>query len=391
MDIDRDEVDFEPGPKAGIKGKVGPGLLEKRSKRKKGGEAHCETSILEVSALDYGIDNEASGEWSPWISCKSLPLPDIPRETLEPSCRQLAPRVSSEEDPEGHVEDRDDGFNVTGSVVVVDAGSASLGGGGDNAGPSTVAVPGEEDGGEASAREVSARGGCEQIVVEDSYDEETEAVDVVRKKFAGRISTGESTDMKNIGSTREMSKRIKKKPWKLLASGESDEGIEETKEEKQAETVQVPSQKTNKITAGKKSATSRPSENIDVDSSEPGVPEEKVSEENCKDQPAPAAPVRPSGVDNIPSSSRNSVTPSSTPTPSISLPVLMDLKTDTSSSNPHRCGQAWKSPAKVDSRPADSNKSSSLPVSPGLSPGQRRIGLSRHWKSPAPLHRPAKQ
>jgi len=443
MDLDSDDDDFEPKAKPGSKSKRTAGDSDedfapmKQRKRKKKDEVPLKTSTQKV---DSATATGRGGRPTARLSAEEAKF----QEDL-----QLALRVSSEEDLGGGGEDSDDNFDdqmkgqkrksshaafkkETDLVAVNDEGSIILGDSEDEEAAvakcpnssSTTVVLGEEDGGEVEAKdcgEVNAKGDCENIVLEDSEDdEETEVAKVVQEQLPKKSSMEESMTKKNskpnrttVGETwvvgersrrfsGDFDKRSRKKPQKyvessdsendldgVIDSDESDEEFEEIKKKKQPKTKQVPSKKPNKIQAGKKSATSRASENPAVEFKQSRVLEKK--EESLKDQPAPASPVRPFGIHNPSSPSRPSALPSptTTPTPSLSLPALLKLKTGAgvskpSSPNQQRGSPAWKPPAKVGSSLANS---SSLPASPGLSPGLRRLGLSRNWKSPAPLHK----
>ena len=337
---------------------------------------------------------------------------------------QLALRVSSEEDLGGGGEDSDNDFDgrmrgqkrkgshaaskkETNLVVFKDEGSIILGDSEDEGqfafffffvlvsvfvseaavakcpnSSSTTVVLGEEDRGEVEAKdggEVNAKGDCENIVLEDSEeDEETEVVKVVQEQLPRKNLKEEPVAEKNskpkrttVGETwvvgersrrssGDSDKRSRKKPQKyvessdsendldgVIDSDESDEEFEEIKKKKQAKTKQAPSKRPNKIQAGKKSATSKASENPDLKFKQSRVLERK-------DQPAPDSPVRPFGIHNPSSPSRPSAIPSptTTPTPSLSLPALLKLKTGAggskpSSPNQQRGSPAWKPPAKV--------------------------------------------
>merc|ERR1719447_1163585 len=180
----------------------------------------------------------------------------------------------------------------------------------------------------------------------------------------------------------------------VLDSDESDEEFEEAKRKMQSKNKKVPLKKPNRIQAVKHSATGRTNENPASESNQSrGLAEKKVMKESLENQPTPASPVRPFGIHNPSSPSRHSSAATTTPTPSLSLPALLKLKPGgagsplPSSPNLHRGSPApaWKPPAKVGS--GLTNSSSLPPASPGLSPGLRRLGLSRNWKSPAPLHK----
>merc|ERR1712130_972141 len=259
--------------------------------------------------------------------------------------------------------------------------------------------------------EADAKGDRENIVLEDSNDEETEVVEeqLPKKNLEEKLMTKQNSKPKRttLGETwvvgergRRSSgeQRSRKKPQKYVESSDSendldglidsDEEFEEQTKKKKSKAKKVPLKKPDRIQTDQNSDASSVRSPA---SDQIRVSEKKVLEEN---QPNPASPVRPFGIHNPTSPCRppaTTTTPCTTPTPSLSLSALLKLKTGAGGSNPsstnlHRGSPApaWKPPAKVGSSLANST---SLPASPGLSPGLRRLGLSRNWKSPAPLHK----
>jgi len=431
MDLHSDDDDFEPKAKPGIKSKRRANgdsdedfAPVKQKKKQKKDEVPRKTSTQ--GKVDSVTATGRGGRPTARLSVEEAKF----QEDL-----QLALRVSSEEDLDGAGGSEDDLDHQTGGknkkaprkaskketdlVVVNDEGSIVLGDTDDEEiavaqcpnSSSTTVILGQEDCGDAKHGEVNAKGDCENIVLEDSEDEETEVAKVAEEQLPKKILKEELVTKKNLKPKRttvgetwvvgERSRRSsgdqrsRKKPQKyvessdsendmdgVIDSNESDEEFEEEKKKKQSKAKKAPLKKPNKIQVDKNSATSRTSENPAGESKRNEVSEKKVLEVSPGNQPTPASPVRPFGIHN-PSS------PCTTPTPSLSLSALLKLKTDAGGSKPsspnlHRGSPAWKPPAKVGSSLANS---SNLPASPGLSPGLRRLGLSRNWKSPAPLHK----
>jgi len=436
MDLDSDDDDFEPKAKPGTKSKrratgdSDEDFAPMKQKKKKKDEVPRKTSTQ--GKVDSVTATGRGGRPTARLSVEEAKF----QEDL-----QLALRVSSEEDLDGGGGSDDNLDPQTGSkkkkaprkvskketdlVVVNDEGSIVLGDSDDEEiavaqcpnSSSTTVILAEEDGGDAkNDGEVNAKGDCENIVLEDSEDEETEVAKVLEEKLPKKILNQELLPKKNskpkrttVGETwvvgersRRSSgdQRSRKKPQKYVESSdsendldsvidgnESDEEFKEEKKMKQSKAKKVPLKKPEKIQVDKNSAASRTGENPAGESKQKLL-EKKVLEVSPTNQPTPASPVRPFGIHNPPSPCRPS-TLCTTPTPSLSLPALLKLKTGAGGSKPpspnlHRGSPAWKPPAKVGSSLANS---SSLPASPGLSPGLRRLGLSRNWKSPAPLHK----
>jgi len=431
MDLDSDDDDFEPKAKPGTKSKRRAGDSDEdfapaKLKKKKRKDEVLKTSTQ--GKVDSAIATGRGGRPTARLSVEEAKF----QEDL-----QLALRVSSEEDLGGGGDSDDDLDHLTGGkkkkaprtaskketelVVVNDEGSIVLGDSEDedvavaecpNSSSTTVILGEEESGGDGKNNgEVSAKGDCENIVLEDTDDEETEVAKVVEEQLPKK-NLREDLVIKNnskpkrtiVGETwvvgersRRSSgdQRSRRKPQKyvessdsendldgVIDSNESDEEFEEEKKKKQPKTKKVSLKKPDRIQADKNPTASRISKNPAGESRQSKVLEKKVLEVSPPNQPTPASPVRPFGIHN-PSS------PCTTPTPSLSLPALLKLKASAGGSKPpspnlHRGSPAWKPPAKVGSSLANST---SLPASPGLSPGLRRLGLSRNWKSPAPLHK----
>merc|ERR550525_1866688 len=184
----------------------------------------------------------------------------------------------------------------------------------------------------------------------------------------------------------------------MVDSDETDEEFEEEKKRKKTKPGKAPLKKPNKTQATENSAAK-----IKRGNNPPSevVKQSRVLEKNSissggQHKADPASPLRPLGIHNPSSPSRPSALSSpaaTTPTSSLNLKDLLKLKSGgigskstPSTPNQHRGSPApaWKPPAKVGSSLANS---SSLPASPGLSPGLRRLGLSRNFRSPAPLHK----
>jgi len=443
MDLDSDDDDFEPKAKSGTKSKRRAGDSDedfaptmKQKKRKKRDEVPCKTSTQ--GKVDSATTTGRGGRPTARLSAEEAKF----QEDL-----QLALRVSSEEDLGGGSDDdlkhqtsrgqkkkashaaskKETDLNDEGSIVLGDSDDEEVAVPHCPNSSSTTVILGEEEGGEANAKiggEVEAKGDCENIVLEDSEDEkETEVAKVVEEQMPKKLPKEEQLPKKNskpkrttVGETWVVGERSRrssgdqrnrKKPQKyvessdsennldgVIDSDESDEEFEEEKKKKQSKTKKAPLKKPNRIQEVKNYAASRISKNPASESKQSRVPEKKVLKESLTNQPTPGSPVRPFSIHNPSSPRRPSSAATTTPTtPSLSLPALLKLKPGAvgsplpSSTNLHRGSPApaWKPPAKVGSSLA--NSSSLPPASPGLSPGLRRLGLSRNWKSPAPLHK----
>merc|ERR550534_3047990 len=174
----------------------------------------------------------------------------------------------------------------------------------------------------------------------------------------------------------------------VINSDESDEEFEEKK--KKAKPKKAGSKIPIKSPANRNVATKNAIENPAREKKQDCFEEKQVLAKNSvqptNHQMPPGSTVRPLGVHN-PSAPCSPA--STTPTPSLSLPALLKIKNGGIGSKPsspilQRGPPAWKPPAKVGSSSATS---SSIPASPGLSPGLRRLGLSRNFRSPTPLHK----
>merc|ERR1719357_1720992 len=283
--------------------------------------------------------------------------------------------------------------------------------------------------------EVEERGVREDILLEDSEGDEKEteiAKDVKKLNKSKKSETwivGESRARKSSGDCEKRNRRRPKKYIEssdseddmegVINSDESDEEFEEkkTKPKPKKAGSKMPIKSPANRNVATKNAIENPAREKKQDCFEEKQVLAKKSVQPTDHQAPPGSTVRPLGVHNPSSPSRPSLpstpattiklsapstpsTPASrpsapcnpastTPTPSLSLPALLKLKNGGIGSKPsspilQKGPPAWKPPAKVGSSSATS---SSIPASPGLSPGLRRLGLSRNFRSPAPLHK----
>ena len=253
-----------------------------------------------------------------------------------------------------------------------------------------------EDGGEVNGKdgggvnvkdsgEVNAKGDCENIVLEDSEDEEAEKETEIAKVVEERLPMKKNSKPKrsaaceawvvgegNKRSSGDSEKRIRKKPLKYVESSDSendfdgtinsdetDEEFEEEKKRKKTKPSKAPLKKPNKTQATENSAAS-----IKRGNNPPSevVKQSRVLEKNSissggQNKADPASPLRPLGIHNPSSPSRPSALSSpaaTTPTSSLNLKDLLKLKSGGIGSTPSTPNQhrgspapAWKPPAKV--------------------------------------------
>merc|ERR1712037_1079836 len=147
---------------------------------------------------------------------------------------------------------------------------------------STTVILGQEDCGDAKHGEVNAKGDCENIVLEDSEDEETEVAKVPEEQLPKKILKEELVTKKNLKPKRttvgetwvvgERSRRSsgdqrsRKKPQKYIESSDSENDLdgvidsnesEEEKKKKQPKTKKVSLKKPDRIQADKNPTATR--------------------------------------------------------------------------------------------------------------------------------------
>jgi len=438
IDDDSDDDDFEPKKTKPLKKRTAVDAdgddfaSKKQKKRKLKDEAIYKTSTQDkVSSM---TTTGRGGRPTARLSAEEARF----QEEL-----QMALRVSSEEDIGGGAAS-DEGLHVdkpadkkmAGLGAVNEEGSIVLGDSDDEeAAPahcpnsaSTVVL--DDD-----VEEVEERGDREDILLENSEGDEKEteiAMDVKKLNKSKKSETwivGESRARRSSGDCEKRNRRRPKKYIEssdseddlegVINSDESDEEFEEKKKKPKPKKAgsKMPIKSPAYRNVATKNVIENPAREEKQDCFEEKQALAKKSVQPTDHQVPPGSTVRPLGVHNPSSPSRPSLpstpatniklsapstpsTPTSrasapcnpastTPTPSLSLPALLKLKNGGIGSKPsspilQRGPPAWKPPAKVGSSSATS---SSIPASPGLSPGLRRLGLSRNFRSPAPLHK----
>lgn len=440
IDDDSDDDDFEPKKTKPLKKRTAVDAdgddfaSKKQKKRKLKDEASHKTSTQDGVGSKTTTTTGRGGRPTARMSAEEARF----QEEL-----QMALRVSSEEDVGGGAAS-DEGIHVVkpadkkkaGLGAVHDEGSIVLGDSDDEeAAPahcpnsaSTVVLDDDKE-------EVEERGDREDILPEDSEGDEKEteiAMDVKKLNKSKKSETwivGENRARRSSGDCEKRNRRRPKKYVEssdseddlegVINSDESDEEFEEKK--KKSKPKKCSSKMPIKSPANRNMATKNVIENPAREEKQDASEEKQVlakkSVQPTDHQVPQGSTVRPLGIHNPSSPSRPSLpstpattiklsapstpsTPTSkpsapcnpasnTPTPSLSLPALLKLKNGGIGSKPsspilQRGPPAWKPPAKVGS---SSVTSSSIPASPGISPGLRRLGLSRNFRSPTPLHK----
>jgi len=440
IDDDSDDDDFEPKKTKPLKKRTAVDAdgddfaSKKQKKRKLKDEASHKTSTQDKVGSKTTTTPGRGGRPTARMSAEEVRF----QEEL-----QMALRVSSEEDVGGGAASNEDVHVVkpadkkkAGLGVVNEGGSMVLGDSDDEEAapahcPNSASTVVLDDDGE----EVEERGDREDILLEDSEGDEKEteiAMDVKKLNKSKKSETwivGESRGRRSSGDCEKRNRRRPKKYVEssdseddlegVINSDESDEEFEEKK--KKSKPKKCSSKMPIKSPANRNIATKNVIENPAREEKQDAFEEKQVlakkSVEPTHHQVPPGSTVRPLGIHNPSSPSRPSLpstpattiklsapstpsTPTSkpsapcnpasnTPTPSLSLPALLKLKNGGIGSKPsspilQRGPPAWKPPAKVGS---SSVTSSSIPASPGISPGLRRLGLSRNFRSPTPLHK----
>jgi len=440
IDDDSDDDDFEPKKTKPLKKRTAVDAdgddfaSKKQKKRKLKDEASHKTSTQDGVGSKTTTTTGRGGRPTARMSAEEARF----QEEL-----QMALRVSSEEDVGGGAAS-DEGIHVVkpadkkkaGLGVVNEGGSMVLGDSDDEEAapahcPNSASTVVLDDEGE----EVEEKGDREDILLEDSEGDEKEteiAMDVKKLNKSKKSETwivGESRGRRSSGDCEKRNRRRPKKYVEssdseddlegVINSDESDEEFEEKK--KKSKPKKCSSKMPIKSPANRNMATKNvienPAREEKKDASEEKQVLAKKSVQPTDHQVPQGSTVRPLGIHNPSSPSRPSLpstpattiklsapstpsTPTSkpsapcnpasnTPTPSLSLPALLKLKNGGIGSKPsspilQRGPPAWKPPAKVGS---SSVTSSSIPASPGISPGLRRLGLSRNFRSPTPLHK----
>jgi len=440
IDDDSDDDDFEPKKTKPLKKRTAVDAdgddfaSKKQKKRKLKDEASHKTSTQDGVGSKTTTTTGRGGRPTARMSAEEARF----QEEL-----QMALRVSSEEDVGGGAAS-DEGIHVVkpadkkkaGLGVVNEGGSMVLGDSDDEEAapahcPNSASTVVLDDEGE----EVEEKGDREDILLEDSEGDEKEteiAMDVKKLNKSKKSETwivGESRGRRSSGDCEKRNRRRPKKYVEssdseddlegVINSDESDEEFEEKK--KKSKPKKCSSKMPIKSPANRNMATKNVIENPAREEKQDASEEKQVlakkSVQPTDHQVPQGSTVRPLGIHNPSSPSRPSLpstpatniklsapstpsTPTSkpsapcnpasnTPTPSLSLPALLKLKNGGIGSKPsspilQRGPPAWKPPAKVGS---SSVTSSSIPASPGISPGLRRLGLSRNFRSPTPLHK----